>query len=33
MTIGEVAVVCRSKNAGAFVLTLDVLMPDDATYG
>ena len=31
-TIGEVAELVRSKNAGPFWQTLDVFMPDDASY-
>ena len=28
----DLAVVCRSKNAGPFDLTLDVVLPDQGTY-
>jgi hypothetical protein len=31
-TIGEVAELVRSKNAGPFWQTLDVFLPDDETY-
>jgi hypothetical protein len=31
-TIGQVAELVRSKNAGPFWQTLDVFLPDDATY-
>jgi len=30
--IGDVATVCRTKNAGAFRLTIDVAFDDDALY-
>ena len=32
MRLGDVASVCRTKNAGAFLLTIDVVLPDEATY-
>lgn len=32
MKLGEVAKVVRSKNAGPFVLTFDVLMPDAQSF-
>lgn len=31
-TLGELAKLIRSKNAGAFVLTFDIMFQDDATY-
>lgn len=31
-TIGDVAELVRSKNSGPFWQTLDVFLPDDATY-
>ena len=31
-TVGEVATLVRSKNAGPFWQTLDIFLPDDATY-
>jgi hypothetical protein len=31
-TVGEVAELVRSKNAGPFWQTLDVFLPDDETY-
>ena len=31
-TIGEIATFVTSKNAGPFLLTLDVVFPDAATY-
>jgi hypothetical protein len=31
-TIGEIARFVTSKNAGPFLLTLDVVFPDEATY-
>ena len=31
-TLGELARLIRSKNAGPFVLTLDVMFDDEATY-
>ena len=31
-TIGEIAAFVTSKNAGPFLLTLDVVFPDRATY-
>jgi len=31
-TIADLAIVCRSKNAGPFELTLDVAFADRATY-
>jgi hypothetical protein len=31
-TIGDVAELVRSKNAGPFWQTLDIFLPDDATY-
>jgi hypothetical protein len=31
-TVGQVAELVRSKNAGPFWQTLDVFLPDDATY-
>ena len=31
-TVGDLATLVRSKNAGPFWLTLDVLCPDDAAY-
>jgi CRISPR/Cas system-associated protein Cas5 (RAMP superfamily) len=31
-TLGELAKLIRSKNAGAFVLTFDVMFEDEATY-
>jgi hypothetical protein len=31
-TVGDVAELVRSKNAGPFWQTLDVFLPDDATY-
>ncbi len=31
-TIKDVAALVRSKNAGAFWLTFDIMMKDDATY-
>jgi len=31
-TVGEVAELVRSKNAGPFWQTLDVFLPDDASY-
>ena len=31
-TIGELAVFVTSKNAGPFLLTLDIVFPDRATY-
>ena len=30
--LGDLAVVMRSKNAGAFLLSIDVILPDAATY-
>lgn len=32
-TIGEIATFVTSKNAGPFLLTLDIVFPDAATYG
>ena len=32
MKLGEVAKVVRSKNAGPFILTFDVLMPDAESF-
>ena len=31
-TVGEVAELVRSKNAGPFWQTLDIFLPDDASY-
>jgi hypothetical protein len=31
-TIGEIAKFVTSKNAGPFLLTLDIVFPDEATY-
>jgi len=31
-TIGEIATFVTSKNAGPFLLTLDIVFPDEATY-
>ena len=31
-TIGEIAAFVTSKNAGPFLLTLDIVFPDRATY-
>lgn len=31
-TLKDIAVVIRSKNAGPYELTLDVLLPDEATF-
>ena len=31
-TLGELAKLIRSKNAGAFILTFDVMFEDEATY-
>src|SRR3954471_17688816 len=31
-TIGEIATFVTSKNAGPFLLTLDIIFPDEATY-
>ncbi len=31
-SIGDIAAFVTSKNAGPFLLTLDVVFPDDATY-
>lgn len=31
-TLAELALVCRSKNAGPFDLTLDIVLPDHATW-
>jgi Domain of unknown function (DUF4387) len=31
-TIGELATFVTSKNAGPFLLTLDIVFPDEATY-
>jgi hypothetical protein len=31
-TVGEIAALVRSKNAGPFWQTLDVFLPDDETY-
>lgn len=31
-TIGQIAKFVTSKNAGPFLLTLDVIFPDEATY-
>jgi hypothetical protein len=31
-TLGELATLIRSKNAGAFVLTFDVMFQDEASY-
>lgn len=31
-TLSELAVVCRSKNAGPFELTLDIVLPDQKTW-
>jgi hypothetical protein len=31
-TLRDVAAIVRSKNAGPFRLTLDVILPDDATF-
>jgi Domain of unknown function (DUF4387) len=31
-TVGDVAELVRSKNAGPFWQTLDIFLPDDATY-
>ncbi|MBI2906930.1 MAG: DUF4387 domain-containing protein [Chloroflexi bacterium] len=30
--ISELAMVCRSKNAGPFLVTLDIVFPDRETY-
>ena len=32
MKLSEIATVIRSKNAGPFELTFDVMFPDDATF-
>src|SRR5690242_13896471 len=32
MKLGEVATVCRTKNAGAFLLTLDLVFANPADY-
>lgn len=31
-TLGSLATLIRSKNAGSWVLTVDVMLPDEATY-
>jgi hypothetical protein len=31
-TVGDLAAFVTSKNAGPFLLTLDVVFPDEATY-
>ena len=31
-TIGEIATFVTSKNAGPFLLTLDIVLPDEATF-
>src|ERR1700692_4563798 len=33
MKLAELASLIRSKNAGPFVLTFDIMFPDDASYG
>ena len=30
--IRDIAAVCKSKNAGPFLLTLDIVFPDELTY-
>jgi hypothetical protein len=32
MKLGEIASLIRSKNAGPFVLTFDIVLPDEASY-
>lgn len=32
MKLGDIAKVVRSKNAGPFILTFDILMPDETSF-